>query len=67
MLQQSQESHGSTGKSGHADIDIDNHYDVIKDVYVPGELRRPHMNINTVSMKQGDDYIRPEADLETRL
>ena len=29
---------------------------------------RPHMNVNTVSMEQHeDDYIRPNADLETRL
>ena len=39
----------------------------MKDIYVPGEYRRPHMNINIVAMQQhGDDYIRPNAYLETR-
>ena len=39
----------------------------MKDVYVPGEFKRPHINMNTVSMEQhGDDYIMPDADLETR-
>ena len=53
--------------SAHANIDIDTHYDAIKDVYVPGEFRRPHMTINTVPMEQhGDDYIRPNGDLEMR-
>ena len=63
----SQERHGSNGKSAHANIDIDNHYD-IKYVYVQGEFRRLQMMINTVSMEQHeDDYIRPNADLDTRL
>ena len=63
----SQERHGSNGKSAHANIDIDTHY-IIKDVCVPGEFRRPHMIINTVSMEQHEDeYIRPNAGLETRL
>ena len=67
MLLQSEESCDSNGKSVHANVDIDTHYDVIKDVNVPGEFRRPHMNINTVSMEQqGDDYIKSNADLETR-
>ena len=40
---------------------------MIKDIYVPGEFKRPHMNINTVSMeKHGGDYIRPNADLQMR-
>ena len=52
----------------HANIDIDTHCGVIEDVYVPGEFRRPPMIVNTVSMEQHeDDYIRPNADLETRL
>ena len=67
MLQQSQESHGSRGKSAHNNLDIGTHYDVIKDVYVPEELKRPHTDVNTVSVEQqGNDYIRPNADLETR-
>ena len=67
MLQQSQESHGSSGKSAHENINIDTHYNVIKDIYVPGEFKRPHAHLNTVSMEQcGDDYIRQNADLETR-
>ena len=67
MLQQSQESHGSRGKSAHDNLDIDTPYNVIKDVHVPGELKRPHTDVNTVSVdKQGNDYIRPNADLETR-
>ena len=44
--------HGSSGKSAHANIDIDVCYDVIKDVHVCGEFRRPHVNINTVFMVQ---------------
>ena len=60
--------HGSSGKSAHVNRGIDTHYNAIKDVYVPGEFRRPDMNMNTVSMEQhGDDYTRPNADLETRL
>ena len=67
MLQQSQESHGSSGKSAHDNLDIGTHYNVIKDVYVPEELKRPHTDVNTVSMEQqGNDYIRPNTDLETR-
>ena len=67
MLQQFQESHGSSGRSVHANIDINTHYDVIKGVYCPGEFRRPHVNENTVSMEQyGDDYIRLNVDLEAR-
>ena len=67
MLQQSQERHGSNGKTVHADTDTDTDYNVMKDMYVPGEYRRPHMNINTISMEQhGDDYIRPNSDHETR-
>ena len=63
----SQERHGSNGKSAHANIDIDTQY-IIKDVYVPEEFRRPHMIVNTVPVKQyKDDYIRPNADLETKL
>ena len=55
---------GVNGKSAHANIDIDTHYDVIKDAFVPEEFRRTHMNINTVSVEQvGDDYIRLNADL----
>ena len=58
-------SHDSSWKSAHANMDIDTHYDIIKDVYVPEEVRRPHMNIKTVFVDQdGDDYIRPNADLE---
>ena len=61
----SQERHGSTGKSAHAYIDFDTQYDIMKDVYVPGEFRRPQM---IVPVKQHeDDYVRPNADLETRL
>ena len=48
----SQESYGSSGKSAQENIDIDTHYNVIKDVYVPAKFRRPHMDINTVSMEQ---------------
>ena len=67
MLKQSQKRHGSSGKSTDANIDVDNHYEVIKDVYVPGEFEGPHININTASMAHHwDDYIRPDADLETR-
>ena len=67
MLQQSQENHGSSGKSAHDSLDIDTHYNVIKDVYVPEELKRPHTGVNTVCVEQqGNDYIRPNADLETR-
>ena len=67
MLKQSQERCGSCGKSTHASIDVDTRFDVMKDVYVPGEFKRPHMSVNTVSMKQHEnDYIRPNADLEMR-
>ena len=66
MLQQSQEYHGSSGKSAHDSLDIVTHYNVIKDVHVPEELKRPHTDVNTVSVEQGNDYIRPNADLETR-
>ena len=67
MLQQSQENHGSSGKSAHDNLDIDTHYNVIKDVYVPEELKRPHTDVNTVSVEQQrNDHIRPNADLETR-
>ena len=67
MLQQSQENHGSSGKSSYDSLDIDTHYNVIKDVYVPEELKRPHTDVNTVSVEQqGNDYIRSNADLETR-
>ena len=39
----------------------------MEDIYVPGEYERPHMDVNIGSMGQhGDDYIRPNADLETR-
>ena len=66
MLQQSQENHGSSGKSAHDSLEIDTHYNAIKDVYVPEELKRPHTDVNTVSVEQqGNDYIRPNADLET--
>ena len=68
MLQQSQESHGRSGKSAHQNIDVGMHYNVIKDVYVPGEFKRPHIDVNTVSMEQhGNDYIRPNVDLETNF
>ena len=61
-------SHASSGKSANANIDIDTHYEVRKDVYVPGEFRRPHMNINAVSVEpHGDDFIRPNAHLGTRI
>ena len=64
----SQEIHGSNRKSALANIDIDTHYYTIKDVYGPGEFRRPHMIVNTGPVEQHeDDYIRPNADLETRL
>ena len=64
MHKQSQQKHGSSGKSAHANIDVDTHYDVIKDVYVPGDVKRPHMKINTVSVEQhGNDYTRPDAGL----
>ena len=67
MLQQSQENNGSSGKSEHDSLDIDTHYNVIKDVYVPEELKRPHTDVNTVSVEQqGNDYIRPNVDLGTR-
>ena len=66
MLQQSQENHGSSGKSAHDSLDIDTHYNVIKDVYVPEELKRPHTDVNAVSVEQGNDYIRPNADLEKK-
>ena len=47
-------------------LDIDTHYNVTKDVYVPEELKRPHTNVNTVCVEQqGNDYIRSNADLET--
>ena len=67
MLQQSQVSHGSGGKSAHDRLDIDTYYNIIQDMYVPEELRRPHTDINTIAVEQeGNDYIRPNADLETR-
>ena len=67
MLQQSQEIHGSNGKTLHVETDTVTHYNVMKDMYVPEEYGRPHMDVNTVSMEQhGHDYIRPNADLETR-
>ena len=67
MFQKSQEGHDSNGKTVHVNTDIDTHYNIIKDMNVPGEYRRPHMNINAVSMEQhGDNYIRPNADLERR-
>ena len=67
MLQQSQENHGSSDKSAHDSLDIDTHDNVIKDAYVPEELRRPQTDVNTASVEQqGNDYIRPNADLETR-
>ena len=50
MLQQSKENYGSSGKSAHDSLDIDTHYNVIKDVYVPEELKRPHTYVNTVSV-----------------
>ena len=54
------QGHSSTGKSAHVNRDIDAHYDVIK-VYVPGEFRE------LISVEQdGDDYIRPNADLEIK-
>ena len=59
--------HGSCGKSVHVNIDMDTHYYVMKNVYVPGEFRRPHINVNTVFMEQhGGNYIRTNADLEMR-
>ena len=67
MLQQSQERHGSSGKSAYDNIDIGTHYNVIKDMSVPGRIKRPQTDIDTVSVEQqGNDYIRPNADLETR-
>ena len=55
------------GKSAHDNLDIGTHYNVIRDVYVPEELKRPHTDVNTVSVEQqGNDYIRPNADLKTR-
>ena len=67
MLQQFQENHGSNGKSAHDSLDIGTHYNFIKDVYVPEELKRPQTDVNTVCVEQqGNDYIRPNADLETR-
>ena len=53
----------------HAKIYVDSntHYDALKDVYVPGEFKNPDMSINAVSLEQyGEDYIRPNADLESR-
>ena len=36
-------------------------------MYVPGRIKRPQTDIDTVSVEQqGNDYIRPNADLETR-
>ena len=36
-------------------------------MYVPEELNRPHTDVNTVCVEQqGNDYIRLNADLETR-
>ena len=67
MLQQFQENHGSSGRSAHDSLDIDTHYNVIKDVHVPEDLKRPHTNVNTVCVEQqGNDHIMPNADLETR-
>ena len=67
MLQQPQENNGSSGKSAHDSLDIDTHYNVIKDGYVPEELKRPHTDVNTVYVEQqGNDYIRPSGDLEKR-
>ena len=67
MLQQSQDNHCSRGKSAHDRLDIDTHYNIIKDVYVPEELKRPPTDVNTIAVEQqGSDYIRPNADLETR-
>ena len=49
-------------------MDIGTHYNVIKDMYVPGRIMRPQIDIDTVSMEQqGNDYIRPNAHLEARL
>ena len=36
-------------------------------MYVPDELKRPHTDVNTVSVEQqGNDHIRQNSDLETR-
>ena len=43
-------------------------YDTLKDVHVVGEFENPDTSINAVSMEQSDeDYIRPNANLESRL
>ena len=52
MLQQFQENHGSSGKSALDNLDIDTHYTVIKDVYVPEKLKRPHTDVNIVCVEQ---------------
>ena len=36
-------------------------------MYVPGRIKRPQTDVDTVSVEQqGNDYIMPNADLETR-
>ena len=43
------------------------HYDVLTDVYVPGEFRNPDTSANAVSLEQYDaEYIRQNAYFETR-
>ena len=62
-------NHGSSGKYAYTDIWVDRrtHYDALKGAYVPGEFKNPDTSINTVPLgKYGEDYIRQNADLESR-
>ena len=45
-------------------MNVDTCYDVVEDVYVPEKFKKPNMSIN--KEQHGDDYKRPNADLETR-
>ena len=58
--------HGSCGKSAHASINVDTHYDVVEDVYVTGEFKRPHEYKYCISGIHEDDYTRPNDNLEMR-
>ena len=41
------------GMSVHVDmyVDINNHYDVFEDVYIPGEFKNPDASRNTISLE----------------
>ena len=40
------ERYGSCGKSAHVTMNVDTHYDVVEDVYVPEKLKRPHTSVD---------------------